>query len=129
MESKGLKINTGKTKVMVGGEGLGKVEVTCKYPCDVCGKGVGRNSLQCTSCEKWIHKRCSGVKGSLQKASASFECRMCKERSQVTNIAKQNGDIGKGVELEKVGKFCYLGDMLDAEGSADLAVATRVSCA
>jgi hypothetical protein len=35
--------------------------VICKYPCGVCGKDVGRNSL-CTSCEKWIHKRCSGVK-------------------------------------------------------------------
>jgi hypothetical protein len=30
MESKGLKINAGKTKAMMGGEGLGKVEVTCK---------------------------------------------------------------------------------------------------
>jgi hypothetical protein len=91
MESKGLKTNAGKTKVMVGGEGLGKVEVTCKTPFGVCGKGVGMNSLQCTSCENWILKRRSGVKGSLQKASASFECRMCiKERPQVTNIAKQN---------------------------------------
>jgi hypothetical protein len=47
----------------------------------------------------------------------------------VTNIAKQNVDIGNGVELVKVEKFCYLGDMLDAEGGADLAVATRVRCA
>jgi hypothetical protein len=79
MESKCRKINAGKkTKVKVGGEGLGKVEVTCKYPCGVCGKGVGRNSLQC--CEKWINKRCSGVKGNLQKAIASFECRTCKGR-------------------------------------------------
>jgi hypothetical protein len=111
MESKGLEINAGKPKVMVGGEGFGKVEVTCKYPCGVYGKGVGRNSLQYTSCENWIHKRCSGVKGSRQKASAFFECRTCKERTQVTNIAKQNVDIGNGVKVEKVGKFCYLGDI------------------
>jgi hypothetical protein len=47
----------------------------------------------------------------------------------MTNLAKQNVDQGNGVEMEKVGKFCYLGDMLDAEGDADFAVATRVRCA
>jgi hypothetical protein len=36
--------------------------------------------------------------------------------------------MGNVVELEKVGKFCYLGDMLDAEGGADLAMATRMVC-
>jgi hypothetical protein len=50
-------------------------------------------------------------------------------RTQVTNLAKQNVNMGNGVELEKVGKFCYLGCMLDAEGGRDLAVATRVRCA
>jgi len=28
-------------------------------------------------------------------------------------------DIGNGVSLEKVDKFCYLGDMLDADGGCD----------
>jgi hypothetical protein len=37
--------------------------------------------------------------------------------------------IGKGAELEKVRKFCYLGDMLDADGGVDSAVTTRVRCA
>jgi hypothetical protein len=32
-------------------------------------------------------------------------------------------------ELEKVKKFCYLGDMLDADGGVDSAVTTRVRCA
>ena len=35
-------------------------------------------------------------------------------------------DIGSGVDIEKVDKFCYLGDMLAAEGGADAAVVTRV---
>jgi len=35
-------------------------------------------------------------------------------------------DIGNGVLLEKVNKFCYLGDMLDADGECDSAVTTRV---
>ena len=29
----------------------------------------------------------------------------------------QNLDIGNGVSLDKVHKFCYLGDMLDADGA------------
>ena len=39
-------------------------------------------------------------------------------------------DIGnRGVLLEKVDKFCYLGDMLNAEGGCDSAVMARVRCA
>ena len=35
-------------------------------------------------------------------------------------------DIVNGVSLEKVDKFCYLGDMLDADGGCDSAVTARV---
>ena len=35
-----------------------------RWPCGVCNKGVGSNSLQCTRCQKWVHKKCSGIKGS-----------------------------------------------------------------
>jgi len=38
-------------------------------------------------------------------------------------------DIGNGVSLDKVDKFCYLGDMLDADGGRDSAVTTRVRSA
>ena len=34
-------------------------------------------------------------------------------------------DIGNGVSLEKVDKFCYLGDMLDADGGCNSAVRVR----
>ena len=37
--------------------------------------------------------------------------------------------IGSGVSLEKVDKFCYLGDMLDADGGCDSAVTKRVRSA
>jgi len=33
-------------------------------------------------------------------------------------------DIGNGVSLENVEKFCYLGDMLDADRGCDSAVTT-----
>ena len=38
-------------------------------------------------------------------------------------------DIGNGVSLEKVDKFCYLRDISDADGGCDSAVTTRVRSA
>ena len=37
--------------------------------------------------------------------------------------------IGNGASLEKVDKFCHLGDMLDADGGCDSAVTARVRSA
>ena len=74
-------------------------------------------------CKKWFHKRCSGVKGSLRNASQSFICRCCKADSPITDGLNTDLhlDIGNRVSLEKVDKFCYLGDMLDADGGCDSA--------
>jgi len=36
-----------------------------RWPCGVCGRGVGNNSIQCTSCQKWVHRKYSGTKGSM----------------------------------------------------------------
>ena len=38
-------------------------------------------------------------------------------------------DIGNGTSLEKVDKFCYLGDTLDADEGCDSAVTARVRSA
>ena len=38
-------------------------------PCGVCSKGVSSNSIQCSSCQKWVHKKCSGIKGSMSKVA------------------------------------------------------------
>ena len=59
---KGLKVNAGKSKVMVGSSGGKMIVNSGKWPC-VCGKGVQVNSVQCIVCTKWIHKRCSSVRG------------------------------------------------------------------
>jgi len=108
-----------------------KVEEKGKWACGVCKKGVGNNSILCHCCKKWIHKRCSGVKGSLRNASQSFMCRCCKADRPITDGLNTDlhMDIGNVVSLEKVDKFCYLGDMLDADGGCDSAVTTRVRSA
>ena len=60
----GKKVNIGKTKVMASGKACGEVERTGKWPCAVCRKGVGVNSIQCTMCAEWVHRKCGGVRGS-----------------------------------------------------------------
>ena len=61
-ESKGLKVNFGKTKVMVGGGitqgGLSESKVD---PCGVCSLRVMAISVLCIQCGKWIHGRFAAV--------------------------------------------------------------------
>ena len=44
MELKGLKVNIEKTKVMRSGKS-GEIVKIGRWPCAVCGKGVGANSI------------------------------------------------------------------------------------
>merc|ERR1712044_123466 len=56
LSSKGLKVNTGKTMVMVSAVGAGEIRKAGKHPCGVCGTGVGEfNSILCTKCRMLIH--------------------------------------------------------------------------
>ena len=57
---------------MISGESRKGVHNTGRRPCDVCGRGVGRNSIQCTKCQKWVHRKCSGIKGRMIKVSKIF---------------------------------------------------------
>ena len=68
-----------------------------RWPCGVCGNGVGSVSLQCTSCQKWVHKKCSGIKCSMSKVAKSFICRGC--LNLVTSAGHTSVDIGACVKL------------------------------
>ena len=57
-----LCVNLGKTKVIICGKGLDTIKPSGKYPCSVCRKGAGRNSIFCKSWDAWVHKKCSGIK-------------------------------------------------------------------
>ena len=115
---KGLKVNAGKSKVMVGSSG-GKIIVNSgKWPCGVCGKGVQANSVQCTVCKKWIHKRCSDVRGDLSRVADGFRCRRCDGTIQEVYLAEDIMVDGETYECVK--SFCCLGD-IDGDGGADLA--------
>ena len=74
LQDKAMKINVNKAQAFYT-RNFVRVQIQ-KYPCSVCGKGLGRNSVQCTNCQHWVHKRCSGVHGSLPTAK-DFSCKKC----------------------------------------------------
>ena len=106
-------------------EGAGLRERSGKFPCGVCGKGVGTNSIQCTSCMSWIHKKCSGLKDDYRLWWTSIV------ESVVIVISphRWRGRRSRLVcaKLECVEQFCYLGDMIGAGGGAEDASRVRTS--
>ena len=62
MEKEGLRVNAGKTKIIVCGMGLDLLQSSGEFPCAVCHTGVGSNSIFCNVCKHWVHKKCSGLK-------------------------------------------------------------------
>jgi len=87
--------------------------VSVRWPCDVCGIGVGYNSIHCTSCQKWVYMKYSGIKGSMYKVMKIFVCRGC--MNPVNGTGCTSVDIGVNANLELVNRFCYLGDMLSVD--------------
>ena len=54
IEAKGLRVNMGKTKILCSSYNANKPIIKSKFPCSVCNKGVGRNSILCNGCNKWF---------------------------------------------------------------------------
>ena len=116
MEGKGLRVNVDKTKGMQLLSGK-KSSVSKVDPCGVRGERVGCNSIQCTKCQRWVHRRCSDVprQVSLLSCCDVFVCRTCLGHNcSVEELEFKRGDD----VLEKVEKFCYLGDMSSCCGGA-----------
>ena len=87
--------------------------------------GILEVAMLCTSCQKWVHKKCSGIKGSMSKVAKSFICSGC--LNPVTSAGRTSVDIGASAKFESVDKFCYLGDMLRVDGDADAAVEASIT--
>ena len=62
---------------MISGEWHKATQKAVRWPCGVCRRGVGNNSIQCTSCRKWVHRKCSGINGNMYKVMKTFICRGC----------------------------------------------------
>ena len=127
MEKKGLRVNAGKTKVMICGTGLDLLQSSGEYPCTVCCTGVGNNSIYCNGCKLWVYKKCSR----LQRLTPNpdYRCARCMGNAHPIDGRPQS-EVQVGPEkLEVVASFCYLGDMLSAGGGCEMAVTTRVKTA
>ena len=128
VEGKGLRFNVDKTKGMqlsfVKKSSVSKVD-----PCGVRGEWVGCNSIQCTKCQRWVHRRCSDVprQVSLLSCRDIFVCRTCLGHN-CSVVEKLEFKTGEDV-LEEVEKFCYLGDMISCFGGASEAVSARIGSA
>ena len=75
MARRGLMVNL--EKMMVTGGEMENVVQVGRYPCGVCGRGVGANSVLCGTCGKWCHRRCSGLRSLSAGAVAHFQCLAC----------------------------------------------------
>ena len=60
LESKGLKVNIGKTKVMILVRDLYALQTAGKYPFAVSREVVEKNSIFCNGCSFWVHKKFPG---------------------------------------------------------------------
>ena len=124
MEMKGLRVNMKKTKFMVSGPGLDLLRDSGTYPCAVCRSGVGDNSIQCSECKLWVHKKCSGVRGKLVP-DPDYICPRCQGLARpIDGRPVTEVDID-GTLLDVEASFCYLGDTLSAGGGCTLAITTR----
>ena len=88
LESKGLKMNISKTKVMRCARN-GVLKEAAVDPCSVWGKRVGVNSIQCATCGYWVRGRCSRMQGSLARVAQGFVCKVLEEDRQLMSFALQ----------------------------------------
>ena len=124
MEEKGLRVNAGKTKIMICGTGLDLLQSSGEFPCAVFRTGVGSNSIFCEGCKHWVHKKCSGLKRLTE--DPDYRCTRCKGTARPLDGRPQR-EVQVGPDkLEVVASFCYLGDMLSAAGGCELSTTTRV---
>ena len=127
MEKKGLRVNAGKTKIMICGMGLDLLQSSGEFPCAICRTGVGSNSIFCNGCKHWVHKKCSGLKR--LKKDPDYRCTRCQGTARPLDGRPQK-EVQVGPDkLEVVASSCYLGDMLSAAGSCELSTTACVKTA
>ena len=127
MGEKGLRVNAGKTKIMICGTRLDLLQSSGEFPCAVCHTGEGSNSIFCKGCKHWVHKKCSGFKRLTE--DPDYRCTQCQGTARPLHGRPQR-EVQVGPDkLEVVASFCYLGDVLSAAGGCELSTTTHVKTA
>ena len=104
VERRGPKFNLWKEMRMVTGSEMDDVIQVGRYPCGVCGRSDGANSVLCETCGKWCYGRCS----CLWNLSGVF-------RFRYPACARGGAGEAVGMSWDVVGEvkqFYYVGDML-----------------
>ena len=127
VEGKGLRVNVDKTK---GVQLLFRKKVVFRrWILVVPGERFGCNSIWCTKCQRWVHRRRFDVpmQVSLLSCRDDFICRTCLGHncSVEEKLEFKRGDN----VLEEMEKFCYLGDMISCYGGVSEAVSARMDSA
>ena len=126
MELRGLKINVAKTKLLISGKENVPAAPTGQYPCGICGRGVGVNSILCTACNRWCHHRCTGLASF--SGVTNYICLVCNGARQ--NIpAVDESIVTDAGTIEEVTEFTYLGDVISCGGGAETSVRHRIAIA
>ena len=86
-ESKGLKVNLKKTKVLLSGL-KGEALKSKVDPCAQCDKKVMENLVKCTKCSKWVHDRCAKMKRVTSPLAKGFVCELCVYTKELRNQVK-----------------------------------------
>ena len=127
IEAKGLRVNVNKTKLVCSKHNSSVKSDPVKWPCNICRKGVSKNSIFCQSCNHWVHKRCSKIKGRL-KADPSFKCDAC--TNNIMTISQDDPEVIIGNDkFEAVHSFRYLDDSTGQSGSCFEATTDTVRAA
>ena len=124
MEEKGLRVNMKKTKFLISAAGQDVLRDTGRFPCAVCRKGVGANSIVCSSCKHWVHKRCSGIRGKLSE-DPEYVCPRCLGMARPIDGRTATGVSVNDCLLDVESEFCYIGDVLSAGGGCTQAIIAR----
>ena len=99
-----------------------------RWPCGCCGKGVGSNSILCNKCEKWCHKRCSGLKNVI--LNKNFICTKCNfNQFHNTNDSENSFKLKDGEGVEEVESFKYLGNCFDEDNDIERTITERIDAA
>ena len=122
IESKGLKVNLMKIKVMVSRIWQVTVKPSSKKdPCDICGRKTMLNAVLCISCGNWLHGICAKIKRVTNRLAINFRCKKLKGYRK--NVQGQKEKLHDDVET--VTEFSCIGDRINSGGGCEVAVTSR----
>ena len=97
---------------------------SCKNLCAVCCSGVSKNSIECSQCELWFHKRCSSMTKQLV-ADPNYVCPRCNGMARLIDDRTVTQININSTMLDVETTFNCIGNMLCSGGGWDSAIAFR----